>query len=161
VTGPVGPTGVGVTGATGAVGATGPTGVGASGASGVSGAIGPTGATGASGPNFSATATIGVGFSLAPNNLGTVSSGTTTPNPALGNVQYLTNNGAFTLAAPASDCEIDILVTNGASAGSITFSGYTVGSSIGSPLTTTSGSKFILFIRRINGVSTYSIYALQ
>lgn len=106
-------------------------------------------------------ATISKGFSVNPNNIGTVSSGTTTPDPANGNYQYMTNNGAFTLAVPSSDCAIDILVTNGASAGAITFSGFTVGSVTGSALTTTNTNKFVISIRRINSVSTYSIYALQ
>lgn len=103
--------------------------------------------------------TITGGFSISPNNLGTISSFTL--NPALGNYQYGTNNGAFTLTAPASDCAVDLLVTNGASAGSVTFSGFTVGSSTGDALTTTNGHKFIVSIRRINSVSTYIIKALQ
>lgn len=107
------------------------------------------------------TALITKGYTVTPNNIGTVSSGTTTPDPANGNYQYYTNNGAHTLAAPSSDCAIDILITNGASAGSITFSGFTVGSSTGSALTTTNTQKFLISIRRINSVSTYSIYALQ
>lgn len=107
------------------------------------------------------TATITKGFTVTPNNIGTVSSGTTTPDPANGNYQYYTNNGAHTLAAPSSDCAMDVLVTNGASAGAITFSGFTVGSATGSALTTTNTNKFIISIRRINSVSTYSIYALQ
>ena len=110
---------------------------------------------------YGVTATITVGYTVTPYSIGTVSSGTTTPAAANGNYQYLTNNGAFTLAAPAADCAIDLLVTNGASAGSITFSGFTVGSSTGSALTTTNTSKFIISIRRINSVATYSIYALQ
>lgn len=107
------------------------------------------------------TATITKGYSVTPNNIGTVSSGTTTPDPANGNYQYLSNNGAFTLAAPSSDCAIDILVTNAGSAGSITFSGFTVGSATGSTYNTTNTNKFILSIRRINSTSTYSWYALQ
>lgn len=107
------------------------------------------------------TNTITVGYTFTANNIGTVSSGTTTPAPASGNYQFLTNNGAFTLAAPSSDCAIDVLVTNGASAGSITFSGFTVGANTGSTLTTTNTNKFLVSIRRINSVSTYSIYALQ
>jgi len=103
--------------------------------------------------------TITGGFSVTPNSLGTVSSFTL--NPALGNYQYGTNNGAFTLTAPTSDCAVDLLVTNGASAGSITFSGFTVGSSTGDALTTTNGHKFIVSIRRINSISTYIIKALQ
>ena len=105
--------------------------------------------------------TVTGGFSVTPNNLGTISSGTVTPAPANGNYQYYTNNGAHTLAAPASDCAIDVLVTNSASAGSITFSGFTVGASTGSALTTTSTNKFLISIRRINSIATYSIYALQ
>lgn len=105
--------------------------------------------------------TVSGGFALTPYSIGTVSSGTTTPAPANGNYQYYTNNGAHTLAAPTSDCAIDILVTNGASAGTITFSGFTVGSSTGSTYATTNTNKYILSIRRINSVATYSWYALQ
>jgi hypothetical protein len=107
-----------------------------------------------------ATNTISKGYTLTPNNIGTVSSGTTTPDPTLGNYQFLTNNGAFTLANPSSDCAIDILITNGASAGTITFSTFTVGTT-GDALTTTNGNKFIVSIRRINSVSTYIVKALQ
>jgi hypothetical protein len=104
------------------------------------------------------TGSFAVGFSVTAYSYTT---GSITINPALGNYAYVTNNGAFTITAPAADCAVDLLVTNGASAGSITFSGFTVGSSTGSALTTTSGNKFIVSIRRINGVSTYTIYALQ
>jgi hypothetical protein len=82
-------------------------------------------------------------------------------NPALCNYQYIVNNGAFTLAAPSADCAIDLLITNGSSAGAVTFSGFTVGSSTGDALTTTNTNKFIVSIRRINAVSTYLIKALQ
>lgn len=105
------------------------------------------------------TATITKGFTVTPNDLGNITSFTI--DPALGNYQYGTNHGAATWTAPATDCAVDILVTNDASAGSITFSGFTVGSSTGSALTTTNTSKFLISIRRINAVSTYSIYALQ
>jgi hypothetical protein len=106
-------------------------------------------------------ATITKGYYVTPNNIGTVSTGTTTPDATNGNYQYYTNNGAHTLAAPATDSAIDILITNGATAGAITFSGFTVGSSTGSALTTTNTNKFLISIRRINAVATYSIYALQ
>ncbi len=104
---------------------------------------------------------ISKGFTVSPNNLGTVTSGTLTPNAQNGNYQFYTNNGAHTIAAPVADSAIDILVTNGATAGSITFSGFTVGAAPGSPYNTTNGNRFILSIRRINGVATYSWYALQ
>jgi hypothetical protein len=107
------------------------------------------------------TATLTAGFAVTPYSAGTKSTGTFTPDPANGNYQYATNGGAHTLAAPASDCAIDILYTNNGSAGSITFSGFTVGSSTGSSLTTTNTSKFLISIRRVNSVATYSVYALQ
>ena len=107
------------------------------------------------------TATLAKGFTVTPYNGSTVSSGTFTVTPSNNNYQYYTNNGAHTLAAPSSDCAVDILVTNGASAGAITFSGFTVGSSTGSALTTTNTSKFLISVRRINSISTYSLYALQ
>ena len=107
------------------------------------------------------TSTITVGYSLTPYNGGTQSSGTYTPVPANGNYQYYTNNGAHVLANPASDCAIDILITNGASAGAITFTTFTVSANTGDALTTTNGNRFIVSIRRINAVSTYTIKALQ
>lgn len=102
---------------------------------------------------------ITTGFTFSPANLGSLTSFAL--DPSLGNYQYGTNNGAFTLTAPSSDCAVDLLITNGASAGAITFSGFTVGSVTGDALTTTNGSKFIVSIRRINAVSTYTIKALQ
>jgi hypothetical protein len=108
------------------------------------------------------TATITKGYTLTPYNGGTVSSGTYTPDASNGNYQYYTNGGAHTLAVPAADCAIEILVTNNGSAGTITISGsYTVSSNVGDALTTTNTSKFIISIRRINSVSTYLIKALQ
>lgn len=77
-------------------------------------------------------------------------------------LQYITNNGAFTITAPAADGSIILLVTNGASAGAITFSGFTVRSGgTGDALTTTNGHVFAISITRINSVSFYSVQALQ
>lgn len=100
------------------------------------------------------------GFTILPFSGGTVS-GSYTPDALNGNYQYFTNNGAITFNAPTTDCAIDFLITNGASAGAITFSGYTVNANTGEPLTTTNTNKFILSVRRINSVSTYTIKALQ
>lgn len=104
-----------------------------------------------------------VGYLFTSYSGGTPTNGSTfTPAAANGNYQYITNNVAgFTIAVPAADSAIDLLITNGASAGTITFSGYTVSSNTGDALTTTNTSKFIISIRRINGVSTYVIKALQ
>lgn len=108
-----------------------------------------------------ATSTITVGYTFTPFNGGTISTGTFTPSAANGNYQYYTNNGAHTLAAPTVDCAMDIMVTNGATAGAITFTGFTVGANVGDALTVTSTQKFIVSIRRINAVATYTIKALQ
>ena len=102
------------------------------------------------------------GFTVTPGNLGTISSGTTTLSAASSNYQYYTNNGAHTIAAPSSDTAIDILVTNGASAGTITLSGFTAPSGGGGDTyATTNGQRFLLMVRRINGISTYMWKALQ
>lgn len=105
--------------------------------------------------------TVTGGFRLTPYSIGSVVSGTVTPDAHNHNYQYYTNNGAHTLAAPANDCAIDLLVTNGATAGAVTFSGFTVSGSIGDALTTTNTHKFVISIRRINSVATYMIKALQ
>lgn len=76
-------------------------------------------------------------------------------------LQYITNNGAYTITAPSNDGSCVLLVTNGASAGATTFSGFTVGSNTGDALTTTNTNKFMIFIIRINGTSSYTIKALQ
>ena len=104
------------------------------------------------------------GFSLITFNAGAnVAAYTTwTPNPANGNYQYANSNGAFTLAAPATDCAIDILVTNDSNAGTITMSGFTAPSGGGGDTyATTSTYKFILMIRRISSIATYAWKALQ
>ena len=78
------------------------------------------------------------------------------------NYQYYTNNGAHTIVYPSTDCAIDILITNGASAGSITFSGFTANAgNVGDTYDTGNGNRFILMVRRINGISTYVFKALQ
>lgn len=77
------------------------------------------------------------------------------------NYQWINNTSAFTITAMADDSAIDLLVINGAGAGAITFSGFTVGANVGDALTTTNGHKFIISFRRINGTATYVIKALQ
>jgi len=62
--------------------------------------------------------------------IGTITSGTVTPDPANGQFQSYTANGAHTLAPPSvasgAITLIHMIVTNGASAGAITTSGFTV-----------------------------------
>lgn len=107
------------------------------------------------------TTLITTGYSVNSFFAGTFSSGTWTPNAANGNYQYLTANGAFTVAAPSTNTAIDVLFTNGIAANTITFSGYTGGTSNGDPLTTTSGHRFMVSLRRINNISMFMIKALQ
>jgi len=76
-------------------------------------------------------------------------------------IQSITNNGIFTITAPANDSSCILLVTNGAAAGTITFSGFTVGASTGDPLTTTNTNKFTISIWRAGGVAGYRVAAHQ
>ena len=76
-------------------------------------------------------------------------------------IQTITNNGAYTITAPSNDGSCILKVTNGASAGATTFTGFSVGSNTGDALTTTNGNKFFIFIYRAGGDSSYAIKALQ
>jgi len=103
--------------------------------------------------------TLTKGFNNIPHNAGTKSGGTFTVDPADNNLQYCVNGGAFTLAPPASDCSVVVQVTNNASAGVITTSGFTAVR--GDDFTTTNGHDFMCFIVRINGFSVLNVVALQ
>ncbi|HLH94993.1 MAG TPA: hypothetical protein VKW08_07735 [Xanthobacteraceae bacterium] len=105
--------------------------------------------------------TVTGGANVNADNLGTQSSGTLTIDCGARPLQYVTNNGAFTIAAPANDGSCLLLVINAASAGAIGFSGFTVGSNTGASLDTTNGHKFTISIWRVNGVAGYSVYAHQ
>lgn len=91
----------------------------------------------------------------------TQSAGNLTVNCGLAPLQFQTNNGAFTLTAPVADGSCILLSTNGASAGAISFSGFSVGANTGDALTTTNTSKFSIFIWRVNGVAGYRVAAHQ
>ncbi len=102
------------------------------------------------------------GFATTPYSAGTFSSGTYTPNEANGNLQYATNNGAHTLAPPTNNGTLIILYLNGASAGTITTSGFTMVT--GNAFTTTNTSKFLCYITKHNNGTGYShlhVTALQ
>jgi len=85
------------------------------------------------------------GFSEVPYSLGTISSGSITPNPLNNLKQTLINGGAFTLNAPTIVGDIELYITNNASAGTITFSGFTK-QWAGDILDTTNGHEFVIFI---------------
>jgi hypothetical protein len=103
------------------------------------------------------------GIRVTSYSIGTPSNGsTTTLDSGNGPLQYMTNNVAgLTIAAPANDGNLVLYILNGASAGTVTWSGFTVGSNTGDALTTTNTSKFMVSITRINSISTYIIKALQ
>lgn len=103
------------------------------------------------------------GANVTSFSLGTLVSGNSiTINCGQGPLQYATNGGLFTLSAPSNDGSCDIQLTNNASAGAVTFSGFTVNSSYtGAAIATTNTSKYFLHIERINGSSIYIVIPQQ
>ena len=101
------------------------------------------------------------GITTTADDDGTKSSGTYTPDPAGGNMKRIVNGGAFTLAAPSAsgDYTLVIQITNNASAGAITLSGFNRTS--GSPFTTTNGHDFFVYITKCNGFTFANVVALQ
>lgn len=90
-----------------------------------------------------------------------ISTGSYTVDCGTRPLQYITNGGAFTLTAPANDGSCILLVTNNGSAGTISYSGFSVGSSTGDTYNTTNTYKFSFHIWRVNGTSGYRIAAHQ
>lgn len=92
--------------------------------------------------------------------------GTYTVDCGKGPLQYVTNAGNFTLAAPSysgsnNSSSCIILVINSGTAGTISFSGFTVGANTGDALTTTNGSHFLISVVSIDLLSTYVVKATQ
>jgi hypothetical protein len=101
------------------------------------------------------------GYTTTADDDGTFSTGTYTPTPAGGNMKRIINGGAFTLAAPTAsgDYTLVVQITNNASAGAITLSGFN--RSIGNPFTTTNGHDFFVNITKLNGFTLANVVALQ
>lgn len=99
------------------------------------------------------------GFGTTAHNDGTKSTGTFTPDEADGNIQYVVNGGAHTLAPPTNNCTIIVHYTNNGSAGAITTSGFTLVD--GDTLTTTDTHEFLFYITKANDVSHLTVKALQ
>ncbi len=101
------------------------------------------------------------GFTATTVNDGTKTTGTYTPSPTGGNFRKIVNGGAFTLAAPsvAGDYTMHIQITNNASAGAITLSGFT--KTAGDAFTTVNGDDFFVTIEKHNGFTRASVGALQ
>lgn len=89
-----------------------------------------------------------------------IPTGSFTVNPLKGNYQRYDNIGAITITAPTVEGAVDILMVMNSGAGTVSFSGFTVGT-VGDTLTYTLGALFIISIRKISTVSTYLIKALQ
>ncbi len=86
---------------------------------------------------ISATTNIATGLVVTVFNVGNATTGTITPSPLNGNYQYVTNNGAFTVAAYTTfDFALDLLIQNGTTPGAITFSGWRAQSVATSAFTT-------------------------
>jgi hypothetical protein len=79
--------------------------------------------------------------------------------------QYVSNNAAFTITAPANDGNCFLLVRNTASAGAITFTGFTAETSHGDAIATTSGNVYTISIWRITDATgakaDYRVVAMQ
>lgn len=99
-----------------------------------------------------------VGFTSTSNDLGTVTTGTVTPDPTDSQFQHYVNGGAHTLAPDTANCCISLQITNNASAGAITTSGFTA---VDGSFTTTDGDDFMCAITVNNGFSLLTIRALQ
>jgi hypothetical protein len=108
--------------------------------------------------------TLAAGYDVTPEALGTRSSGTETLEVDADdkpNIKTLTANGAFTLAPPSTSasCTILLQVTNGASAGTITTSGFTIVN--GDAYETTSGNDYFFHVKKVGSFTSLTIEALQ
>jgi hypothetical protein len=101
------------------------------------------------------------GYTTTADDDGTFTTGTYTPTPAGGNMKRIVNGGAFTLASPTAsgDYTMVIQVTNNATAGAITLSGFS--RTTGSPFTTTDGHDFFVYVTKCNGFTLANVAALQ
>ena len=90
---------------------------------------------------------------------GTVSTGTITPDPSDSYTHKVVNNGAFTIAATSESGRLLLLITNGASAGSVTFSGFDK-QIAGDLMETTPGNIYAVYIWSVNGKQFYQIRSI-
>lgn len=99
------------------------------------------------------------GVVVTSKDLGTISSGTVTPDPGDRPQQHYTNDGAHTLAPASNHGSLLLDITNGASAGAITTSGFT--RVTGDAFTTTSGEKFRCHLSIGEAGSLLTVQAMQ
>lgn len=99
------------------------------------------------------------GARVTPKDLGTMTTGTLTPDPGDRPIQYYSNNGTHTLAPGSHNGSYILDITNAASAGAITTSGWT--KVTGDAFTTTNGHKFRCICSIGPAGSMMSVQALQ
>ena len=99
------------------------------------------------------------GVIVTSKSLGTISSGTVTPDPGDRPLQHYTNGGAHTLAPSTNKGSILVDITNNGSAGAITTSGFT--KVAGDAFTTTNGNKFRCHISVGDAGSLLNVQAMQ
>jgi hypothetical protein len=98
------------------------------------------------------------GARVTASDLGTITTGTVTLDPGDRPHQYYINGGAHTLAPGSNGGAVTLQITNNASAGAVTTSGYT---KVVGAFTTTNGDDFLCTSFVINGFSLLTIQALQ
>lgn len=103
-------------------------------------------------------ATLTAGFSMTPHDAGTKVSGTYTPDIDLGNLQYVVNGGAHTLAPPSNSGNLVIEYTNNSSAGDIDTSGF---SKVDGDFSKDSNYGFMAHITKISAFTYLEIVSMQ
>lgn len=105
-----------------------------------------------------ASAVLTKGFKQTAHNLGTISSGTLTPDYANSNRQYFSHGaGAFELICPSDDCDIVMLMTNASASGGITETGF--GTRRGDDFDNTGTNKFWIWVSVVNGNGALTVLA--
>jgi hypothetical protein len=84
------------------------------------------------------------GFATTPDDDGTKTTGTYTPDEATGNFKHIINGGAFTLGEPTNKSTIIIYIVNDGSAGAITTTAWDIVT--GDTLTTTDTEEFLAYL---------------
>lgn len=102
------------------------------------------------------------GFTNEELDLGTPANGSTiTPNPSDNLKQVLTNNVAgFTIAATAQCGDVELRIINGATPGTITFSGFDK-QWPSDPIALIAGNEYVVFIYGYVAKKAYLVKALQ
>lgn len=103
------------------------------------------------------------GFTATMVDDGIKSSGTYMPSPVGGNFRKITCNGLFIFTAPTAvgSYNLEVDITNGATPGAITFSGFATGFPNGDAHATVASAKFKLHISKTDLGTTATLEALQ